>query len=715
MIRLRSFLTALALLAFLSSQSQNYCGLQGMHHKDHVCQLIALDEDKFTFVPPPEGFDPEAPRSATVSVTFNSMPVNAQAAFNYAVDIWAMNLSSDVVITVEANWANLGGSTLGFAGPVDFERNFTGAPQAGTWYPAALANKLNGGDLNPGAFDITCTFNSNFNWYFGTDGNTPGGQYDFVSVVLHELGHGLGFTGSADVSGGLGFIGSLGSPFIYDKFVEEGDGTDILSYTSGTSALENALTGNSLYWFGTLGMDGNGGNRPRLYAPGSWNGGSSYSHLNEGTYGAGNQNSLMTPFLGSAEAIHTPGPITYGMFEDMGWCVGGCAITNITAGAQFTCDPVTNTYTQQLIVEYENEPAIGQLNVNGNLYPILSSPQNVNLLNMPADGQAVSVTAHFTLETSCEATYNNLYFARIPCCSSLRLVGVDTDTKEMILENFGTCNVDVSNYQFCSQGSCESLGNMTVTAGSIDIAPGATCTIQWSAWTPGVGGDDMALHIPGADLLDPDDLVDYVQWQSSGNASEALAVSKGIWGVGDFASDFTPWTYTGNGVQTGVFYWDGSPPPPPPCVISGLFPGVQTACDPVTNEYTQQVIILYADEPATGTLDVNGQSFAIDFSPQVVVLSGLDSDGLPVDVTASFSDDLTCPLTANALFTAPASCLSDCPTDLNGDGVTDVVDLLAFLAEFGCSSGCLADFDDDGMVNASDLLPFLASYGTPCN
>jgi hypothetical protein len=620
-----------------------------------------------------------------------------------------------VVITVEANWANLGGSVLGFAGAVDYERNFGGAPINNTWYPAALANKLNGGDLNPGAYDISCTFNSNFSWYFGTDGNTPGGQYDFVSVVLHELGHGLGFIGSGNVSGGLGFIGEFGSPFIYDRFVEEGDGTDIISYSSGTSALENALTSNSLYWFGPLGMIGNSGNRPRMYAPSSWNGGSSYSHLNEGTYGSGNQNSLMTPFLGSAEAIHSPGPITYGMFEDMGWEVGGCAITNITAGAQFTCDPVTNLYTQQLIVEYDNPPALGQLSINGILYPIFSSPQNVNLLGMPADGQAVSVTAFFTLETSCTASFPDLYFAQTPCCTTMRLVAIDTDNQEITFENYGSCNVDITNYQLCSQSMCEAIGNMTPVSGTIDIAPGATFTAQWGAWVPGVGGDDMAMHIPGADPLDPDDLVDYVQWQNSGNTSEALAVTKGIWGVGDFVGDFTPFAYTGNGTQTGVIYWAGSPPPPPPCIITGLFVATQGACDPVTNLYTQQVVVLFVDPPATGTLDLNGQSFPLAISPMIVTLTGLESDGLPVDVTASFSDDPSCPQTSFALFTAPPTCLSDCSTDLNGDMITDVQDLLLFLADFGCTSGCLADVTGDGQVNSADLLPFLAAYGTSCN
>ena len=59
----------------------------------------------------------------------------------------------------------------------------------------ALADAIAGRDTYAGRVDLTASFNSNdkVNWYYGTDGNTPSGQFDFVTVVLHELGHGLGF------------------------------------------------------------------------------------------------------------------------------------------------------------------------------------------------------------------------------------------------------------------------------------------------------------------------------------------------------------------------------------------------------------------------------------------------------------------------------------------------------------------------------------------
>jgi hypothetical protein len=87
-----------------------------------------------------------------------------------------------------------------------------------------------------------------------------------------------------------------------------------------------------------------------------------------------------------------------------------------------------------------------------------------------------------------------------------------------------------------------------------------------------------------------------------------------------------------------------------------LAPGAQTACNPATNTYTQEVIVTFTNAPSSGMLEVNGQQFAIGVSPQTVTLTGLVSDGNPVDVTASFTADASCSRTENDLFTAPASC-----------------------------------------------------------
>jgi hypothetical protein len=89
------------------------------------------------------------------------------------------------------------------------------------------------------------------------------------------------------------------------------------------------------------------------------------------------------------------------------------------------------------------------------------------------------------------------------------------------------------------------------------------------------------------------------------------------------------------------------------CAISNLSIAHSFPCDPITNTYDLLVRVEYSNEPLTGTLDVNGQSFAITTSPQDCLLTGLPADGLPLNVTAEFSANTECTLTVPSLFTAP--------------------------------------------------------------
>jgi len=271
---------------------------------------------------------------ATFTVTYTGFSPQAETAFQAAVDIWSKLISSGVPIRVNAVWEPLGAGVLGSAGSCSLWINVTnGVP--GVVYPDALADSLAGADQDDMNCDIDASFNSDFtDWYFGTDGNPPAGKYDLESVVLHELGHGLGFLGSAIVDDGAdpaecdGVAGhgcwQLGAtfPVIFDNFTEDNLGIairDAGTYPNNSVALGNVLTGMDVFFDGTNAKAANGGSPPELYAPGTFEYGSSYSHLDETVFGAGHPSSLMTPYLGSAEAIHDPGPVTLGIFEDIGW------------------------------------------------------------------------------------------------------------------------------------------------------------------------------------------------------------------------------------------------------------------------------------------------------------------------------------------------------------------------------------------------------------
>lgn len=253
-----------------------------------------------------------------------TFPEAAKTSFEAAVNIWAETLVSSVPIRIRACWSTMSGGTLGYAGGGGLYKNFTNVPRANTFYAESLANALSGSDHNASAYDMHITYNSNFSWYYGTDGNTPSNQYDLMSVVLHEIAHGLNFAGSMGYSAGTGSYGySTIYPDIYDVFVKDGGGNSLIDtgiYVNPSLALGTALVSNDLWFHGSTAMAANGGQRVKLYAPVTWQAGSSYSHVDYTTF-AGGRNQLMRYAISAGVSIHNPGPVVRGMLNDMGWTV----------------------------------------------------------------------------------------------------------------------------------------------------------------------------------------------------------------------------------------------------------------------------------------------------------------------------------------------------------------------------------------------------------
>ncbi|NQX92099.1 MAG: hypothetical protein HRT74_08270 [Flavobacteriales bacterium] len=162
------------------------------------------------------------------------------------------------------------------------------------------------------------------------------------------------------------------------------------------------------------------------------------------------------------------------------------------------------------------------------------------------------------------------------------------------------------------------------------------------------------------------------------------------------------------GRQDGVSFWQGTEPT---CSITGAIAGPQANCNNLTNEYEQTLFITYDVPPLTGTINVNGEEFAVTGSPLEVIITAI-ADGSSQDVTVFFTDETSCTATFNGAFVALGSCF--CPTDLNSDGVTDIQDLLIFLGDFGCMENCVADINGNGSTGGDDLLAILSAFGNPC-
>jgi len=311
--------------------------------KDIIC--YGKSEDLNTVVPAPAAYEQwkkaDASRTnsnnANFEVTYVGFPADNQAknAFQKAVDIWSTLIESSVTIRIRAEWLTIqdeDGNTntiLGQANPGSYFVNSNGAQKLFSWYPVALAEKMAREELNdPEDFEIYAFFNKdNPNWYFGIDGVPRAGKTDFVTVVLHEIGHGLGVTKSfvddpetpaTDID-----ISAFFTPLhtVYDFFLENSSGQNLVSsFLTPSSDMNSALTSGALYFKSTqLEKPASGpDNRARLYAPGNFENGSSVAHLDETTYNL-SLNALMTPVINTAEVHHDPGPVTLKMLADMGW------------------------------------------------------------------------------------------------------------------------------------------------------------------------------------------------------------------------------------------------------------------------------------------------------------------------------------------------------------------------------------------------------------
>ncbi|MBL8144735.1 MAG: peptidase, partial [Acidobacteria bacterium] len=168
-------------------------------------------------------------------------------AFQHAANLWGAMLDSTVEIRVQAQFTALGANVLGSAGATFIFRDFTGNPGFPgaafplTWYHSALADKRSGFDraeanFGAGQPDIVANFSTNFDFYLGLDAN-HGAQVDLVAVILHELGHGLGFANFVNETSGAN---QSGVTDIYSQFTL--DTTNNTLWAQMTTNIERAAS-----------------------------------------------------------------------------------------------------------------------------------------------------------------------------------------------------------------------------------------------------------------------------------------------------------------------------------------------------------------------------------------------------------------------------------------------------------------------------------------
>lgn len=285
-----------------------------------------------------------------------------RVALQYAASFIGARLVSAVPIRItvdfQAVYCAPANAVLATAGTASLVSEFAGAPRSNTLYPIALANALAGRRLVPGSDDVVARFNSALDkadaclgggdWYYGLDRKTPDGDINFVSTVIHEVIHGLGFQSyvilrSYSPNGDVGQFPTTGAgrmPDVFSRHIRDLSmpGQPLWPELTAAQRAKSATHGPYLVW------DGNSTNsvasaildrgirqgRVQLYAPSTVEVGSSVSHWASVVQ----PDQLMEPFI-TAQPIFNLGLAACAL-QDMGWTLSsvanGCAASGGAAG-----------------------------------------------------------------------------------------------------------------------------------------------------------------------------------------------------------------------------------------------------------------------------------------------------------------------------------------------------------------------------------------------
>ena len=256
-------------------------------------------------------------------------PADGQVAMNHVVDILDDLINSAVVIAIDACYQtdpDPDSGTLASAGPNGFltQADVAQLPLAGRDYPVALANALAEADQNGGDVEITASANTTVDWDFCTVGCVvDANQFDFVSTMVHEVLHGLGFFTSFDPSRDDAALGTYTEPpAIMDEYiVRVSDGVKLIDLPNNSAQLMAAFTQGS----GSIAFNGpntvaiNGNSTPFIYTPITYEQGSSMSHWDDAhPTSAGRMMNAATDAGPSSRVVHA---ITLMALKDIGWSV----------------------------------------------------------------------------------------------------------------------------------------------------------------------------------------------------------------------------------------------------------------------------------------------------------------------------------------------------------------------------------------------------------
>ncbi len=290
-------------------------------------------------------------------------------ALEHAFNLIAAKLEGSVTVRVDVGFENTdttssGSITLANATPCLI--GSTQLPREETLYPSALAKSL---DARMSRYctdwDIRIRFSNNneASFYYGFDeisGNGRPPRFEFVSIVLHEVFHGLGFFEnvgedgswkSIDATDSSGQKTSVQQPSLYDEQLYSEADENFFHELSDSQRAAAITSGDGLSWdgrtvgatrrscsygrlVGGLKTDGiSPGGRPLLHAPSGYQTGSSISHFHVSV----TPDDILEPRFPVLTRDMT---LALALLKDMGWRISDeekCIPASCNAGIPANC------------------------------------------------------------------------------------------------------------------------------------------------------------------------------------------------------------------------------------------------------------------------------------------------------------------------------------------------------------------------------------------
>lgn len=271
-------------------------------------------------------FHAAQPRSVGVfTVVFvNGSPPSAAAnAIAYAAALLNTFFAPPIPIVVAVSWIDLSGIQANLLGSGGSYANCA-HPDNETYpyvlIPSALYSFLTSAPNCPGIavpyhVSISLTSNPPFPWYLGLSGMVPYNEIDLVTVVLHEIIHGMGME---SMMNGDGSYGLAPYGFLYDWYLfastNNGWPAAFTSPVSDPAITDIGVLTSSVTFHGNVSAGGL--SSFAVHTPDPFVEGSSLSHV-----AVSNSliNRLMFASLGNGQAWHHPGSAVWVAMSTMGY------------------------------------------------------------------------------------------------------------------------------------------------------------------------------------------------------------------------------------------------------------------------------------------------------------------------------------------------------------------------------------------------------------